>query len=70
MVIDNYDLWEAHDREQERQLARLPKCCCCGEPIQQEEAVCIDEDYYCEECEDEAWERLRNDNLKYIDYID
>ena len=65
-MIDNYDLWEAHDNEQEAWLETLPVCKCCGHPIQQEEAVCIDGDWYCEYCEDEAWERLRKDFLENI----
>lgn len=66
MVIDNYDLWDMHDREQAERLARLPKCKCCGQPIQQEQAVCIEEGYYCEDCEDEAWEAIRREYLESI----
>lgn len=66
MVIDNYDLWEMHDREHAKRLARLPKCKCCGQPIQQEQAVRIEGDYYCEDDEDEAWERLRKDYLEDV----
>ena len=47
---DSYDLWRSHDMEQERRRARLPVCCYCGEHIMQEDAVCIDGDYYCDEC--------------------
>lgn len=65
-VPDNYDLWQAHDMEQEERLNSLPKCKHCGEPIQQEKAVCIDGDYYCEDCEDEAWERLRKEYLEDV----
>lgn len=49
-IPDNYDLWEAHDREQSRRLERLPKCFHCGEPVQQEMAVCLDGRWYCDEC--------------------
>lgn len=66
MVIDNYDLWEMHDREEAKWLESLPKCKCCGHPIQQEQAVCIEGDYYCEDCEDEAWDRLRKDYLEDV----
>jgi formylmethanofuran dehydrogenase subunit E len=31
-------------------LQRLPKCTECGEPIQQEDAVCINGEYYCDHC--------------------
>ena len=49
-MIDNYDIWRRHDEEQERRLARLPECCHCGEHIQQEDAVCIDGSWYCDDC--------------------
>jgi formylmethanofuran dehydrogenase subunit E len=38
------------DREQARRLAKLPTCERCGHPIQQERAVCIDGDWYCDDC--------------------
>lgn len=50
MIPENYDLWEAHDREQARWLDSLPECECCGQPIQQEMAVCIDGFWYCDRC--------------------
>ena len=49
-IPDNYDLWEAHDREQARWLAKLPTCQICGDAIQQERAVCINGFWYCDEC--------------------
>ena len=39
-----------HDAEQTEWLKKLPKCERCGEPIQQEDAVHIDDKYYCDEC--------------------
>ena len=66
-MLDNYDLWEAHDRRQAKRMAKLPTCKCCGYEVQQEEAVCIEGDWYCEDCEDEAWERIRKDYLEDID---
>lgn len=39
-----------HDREQQAHLARLPKCCECGQPIQDEEAFIINGEWVCEEC--------------------
>ena len=67
MLRDNLDLFDAYDAEQERELRKLPVCKCCEEHIQQEKAVCIDGDYYCEDCEGEAWERVRKDFLVSID---
>lgn len=48
-VPDNYNQWEAHERQQERQRKRLPKCDQCGEEIQ-EHFFDIYGDIYCEEC--------------------
>ena len=64
--MDNYRMWQAYDMDQEERLADLPVCKCCGHPIQQEQAVCIEGDYYCEDCEDEAWERLRKDYVEEV----
>ena len=66
-MVDNYDLWAMHDAEQEREASKLPICKCCEEPIFQEEAVCIDDDWYCEYCEEEAWERVRKGFLKNVE---
>jgi DNA-directed RNA polymerase subunit RPC12/RpoP len=49
-IPDNYSQWEAHERQQERQRARLPKCDRCGEEIQGEHYFDIYGDIYCEEC--------------------
>lgn len=49
-MLDNYDLWQAHDAEQERKLNMLPKCSCCGNPIQQDTVVCINGKLYCDSC--------------------
>ena len=65
-LMDNSDLFERHDAEQERELRKLPVCCCCGDPIQQEQAVCFNGNFYCEDCEDEAWELIRKEYLEDI----
>lgn len=39
-----------HDAEQEAWLEKRPECCRCGEHIQDEYAVCINDEYYCEQC--------------------
>ena len=49
-IPDNYDLWEAHDIEQERRRARRPVCSECGENIQSEMAHLIHGKWYCEDC--------------------
>lgn len=42
----------AHDAEQESQPIKLPRCAECGEHIQQESAVNIGGDLYCDSCLD------------------
>lgn len=51
-IMDNYALWEQHDHEQNEWLEKRPKCICCGEHIQEDSAVQIQGDYYCDECLD------------------
>ena len=66
---DNYDAFAMHDAEQERELRKLPVCCCCKEHIQQEKAVCIEGDWYCEDddCEVAAWKRIRKEYLEDVE---
>lgn len=45
----DFDRW---DRGQAKLLERLPECCVCGEPIQQDDAVRIGGDWYCDGCID------------------
>ena len=51
-MIDNYDIWAAHDAAQEAKLMRRPICSMCGEHIQDEYAVKIGDDLYCDDCID------------------
>ncbi len=39
-----------HDAEQARELAKLPVCAECGEPIQTEECYEINDELICPEC--------------------
>lgn len=64
MVIDNFALWEAHDREEQERLDRLPICECCNHPIQQEEAIHYNDQWFCEDCEDEAWAVIKFDFME------
>ena len=61
-VPDNYDMWAAHDAEQERELAKLPVCCECGEHIQSETCFEINDEIICEEC-------LERNHKKYTDDV-
>ena len=49
-VPDVYDQWEAHEREKERQLERLPVCEVCGNPIQDEHLFLINDEFVCTDC--------------------
>ena len=54
----------AYSNRQEEELNRLPKCSCCGEPIQSE--YCYDIDgLYCEKCFEEWVEERRNDTERF-----
>lgn len=45
--IADFNRWDA---DQTEWLERLPVCSECGEHIQQEDAVCINGEWYCDEC--------------------
>ena len=49
-IQDNYDLWAAHDAEQERKLNSLPTCSICEEPIQDDYCYVIDDEIFCAHC--------------------
>lgn len=49
--------------EQEEWLQSLPKCECCGEPIQQEKAICYNDQWCCRDCEPDFFESIRDDFL-------
>jgi formylmethanofuran dehydrogenase subunit E len=49
-IPDNFDIWEAHDIEQERRRMRRPECSECGEHIQDEKAYYINGEWICENC--------------------
>ena len=51
-----------HDAEQQAQLEKLPVCCECDEPIQDEHCYEINGEYICEEC-------LNDNHRKVVDDI-
>ena len=59
-MIDNYDLFEMHERQVERRLARLPKCNKCGNPITSEYGYDVD-GLWCEDCFEEYKKDIRVD---------
>lgn len=57
---DNYDKWEQHEAQQERQLLDRPRCAECDNHIQDEFCYEINGEYICEQC-------LENHHRKYVD---
>ena len=49
-LLDNYDLWEEHDRKQTEWVERRPRCADCENPIQDEFAYYINGEWICDEC--------------------
>lgn len=56
-IPDNYDRWASHDAEQERQLQKLPECCCCSEHIQDDHFFLINDEIVCEGCLNEFFRK-------------
>lgn len=61
---DNYDMWESHDRDQEKKLSMMPVCNCCHKPIQQTKAIYYNSQWCCESCEEIFWMDIREDFLE------
>lgn len=47
---DNYSQWASYEAQMERELARLPVCYECGEPIQDERCYKFDGELICQSC--------------------
>lgn len=56
--------FENYDAEQTIQLNRLPKCCCCSEPIQDEYCYEINGEYMCIHCLNEYFRKDVEDIVK------
>lgn len=63
-MMDVYDLWKHNEALSERKLARLPVCCVCEEPIQDEELFDIHGKLYHEECAVYEFKRSTEDYEK------
>lgn len=59
--MDNYDRWEAYDNMMQTRLERRPCCELCGQHIQQEYAVMLNDGYYCDRCLEDAMVPLDDD---------
>lgn len=49
-IPDNYDAFEEYEASQEAELKRLPVCCECDYPIQDEYCFEFEGEYICEKC--------------------
>lgn len=56
-----------YDAEQDEWLQRRPLCECCNEPIQEDKAIYYNDQWFCEACEEEAWEVIREDLYEPIE---
>ena len=52
-----------HDAERQSRQRRRPKCCDCGEHIQDEQAYFIDGKWFCEACMNEYKQTIDEDGL-------
>lgn len=49
-IPDNYDIWRAHQDEEEQRLKRYPQCCHCEKHITEDFLFKIEGDLWCEDC--------------------
>lgn len=63
-MVDNYDLFEAHEAEQERWLDKLPRCSECGEAIQDEYLYEINGELVCPDCMEENHRKWVDDYIE------
>ena len=59
--MDNYAMWQAREREEERRLSMLPVCAFCGHPIQDETLFDINGELYHENCAIEEFRKWTED---------
>ena len=60
-IPDAYDKWAEHDRQQGEELNKLPKCCECDEPIQDDYCFVINDEIICEKCLKENYRKATED---------
>ena len=64
-VPDNFSQWEAHERQQEALLDKLPECESCGKLIQDDYYFEIDNEILCEECMNQRYRKNTEDFVNY-----
>lgn len=59
-----YQMQEAHDRINDLSEDEKPNCAICGGVVWEDKAVCFNDQWFCWECETEAWKVIRKDFLE------
>ena len=67
---DYNDLHYEHECRMHDMSERIPKCCVCGEPIYQDKALKYLGFWYCEGCEDDCFEAIKEDLKLYEEVPD
>ena len=62
-IPDVYDLWEAHERDQERQLSKRPVCGYCDQSIQDDFYFEIEGETTCESCLNKHFKKNVSDHI-------
>lgn len=62
-IPDNYSQLERHEAEMERELERMPVCCYCGEPIQEDDLWDINSELYHQDCAEAEFKRNTEDYM-------
>lgn len=57
MARDAYDLWSRHQSKIEEEQEKLPKCCECDQPIEDDNCYKFENDLICPQCLNENHRR-------------
>ena len=61
---DPLDDFDRHDREQAKELEKLPACEICGEAIQGEYLYLINDEFICPDCLDRDFKKRTDDYVE------
>ena len=61
IMLDNYQLWERHEFEIEKEIEKLPICDYCHQPITEEHFYNVLGSFYCDHCMKEEFRVLTDD---------
>ena len=63
-MLDNYDMFIQHDKEQAAYLEKLPVCVYCNDEIQDDAYYEINEEPVCEDCLNEHFRKWTDDYVE------